>query len=95
MTSQPKLVKTAGVRFKVKNVQQTAEQITKLTVSANGMVMHHQMGSMAGRSLDVRISDDSVMRVTSFNTTAEMTVKIPSSKLEDFMNQAVENWHLR
>ena len=85
--SKPKLVKTAGIHFKVKNVEQTAERISALTTSINGMVIHHQMGSTAERSEDIRISNDSVMRVTSFNTTADMTVKIPSSKLEEFMNQ--------
>jgi len=85
--SAPKLVKAAGIHFKVKNVEQTAEHITALVTSINGMVIHHQMGSTAERSLDVRISYDSVMRVTSFNTTADMTVKIPSSKIEEFMNQ--------
>ena len=83
----PKLVKTAGMRFKVKSVQQTSEHIASFTASCNGMVMHHEMGSTADRSLDIRISNDSVMRVTSFNTIADMTVKIPSAKLEDFMNQ--------
>ena len=85
--SAPKLVKTAGIRFKVKSVQQTAEHITALTTGINGMVIHHQMGSTAERSEDVRISNDSVMRVTAFNTTAEMTVKIPSAKLDEFLNQ--------
>ncbi len=85
--SQAKLVKTACINFKVKNVQQTAEHVTALTTSCNGMVMHHQLSSTAERSLDVRISDDSVMRVTSFSTTASMTVKVPQAKLEDFMNQ--------
>jgi hypothetical protein len=84
---QPKLVKTADIRFKVKNVQQTAEHIVALTTSMDGMVMHHQTGSTADRSNDIRISDDSIMRVTSFNTTADMTVKIPSTKLEEFMDQ--------
>jgi hypothetical protein len=87
MLKRPKLVKTAGIHFKVKNVQQTAEHITTLATSINGIVIHHQMGSTAERSDDVRFSNDSVMRVTSFNTTAEMTVKIPSVKLEDFLNQ--------
>ena len=85
--SSPKLVKTAGIRFKVKNVQQASEKIAALTQSLNGMIIHHEMGSTESRSLDIRISDDSVMRVTSFNTTADMTIKIPSAKLEDFMNQ--------
>ncbi len=84
---QPKLVKTADMRFKVKNVQQTAEKITALTVASNGMVMHHQMESSAQGSQDYRISDDSVRRVSAFNTSADMTVKIPSDKLQDFMNQ--------
>ena len=30
------------------------------------------------------------MRVTSFNTTADMTVKVPSAKLDDFMNQVAQ-----
>ncbi|MFI5140667.1 MAG: DUF4349 domain-containing protein [Sphingobacteriales bacterium] len=85
--NQPKLVKTAGIHFKVKNVQQTAENITAMVSGYGGMTMHHQMGSAAVRNLDIRISDDSVMRVTSFNTSAEMTIKIPSVKLEVFMNQ--------
>jgi hypothetical protein len=88
--SKPRLVKTAGIHFKVKNVQQTAEHITALATGINGMVIHHEMGSTAERSDNIRISNDSVMRVTSFNTTAEMTVKIPSVKLEDFMNQVAQ-----
>ena len=85
--TQTKLVKTAAIRFKVKNVQQAAEHINALTTAINGMVIHHEMGSAADRTEDVRISNDSLMRVTSFNTTAKMTVKIPSDKLESFMDQ--------
>jgi hypothetical protein len=83
----PKLVKTAGMRFKVKNVDQTSEHIAVLTTDYHGMMMHHQMGSTSERSLDIRISNDSVMRVTSFYTTADITVKVPSEKLDEFMNK--------
>ena len=86
-TGSPKLVKTADMHFKVKNVQQTADHIATLVSGYNGMVIHHKMGSTPYRSQDIRISNDSVMRVTSINSTAEMTVKIPSAKLEEFMNQ--------
>ncbi len=84
---QPKLIKTAEILFKVKNVQQVTEKIENLTTNYSGTIIHHRMGSTADRSTDVRISDDSVMRVTAFNTTAEMTVKVPSAKLEQFMNE--------
>ncbi|MDB5132161.1 MAG: hypothetical protein JWR02_1910 [Mucilaginibacter sp.] len=85
--SQPKLIKTAGMRFKVKNVQQTSEKIAALTISYHGAVSHRQMGSTPDRSQDIHISNDSVMRVISFNTTADITVKIPSERVDDFMNQ--------
>jgi hypothetical protein len=85
----PKLVKTADMRFKVKNVQQTAEKITALTIKNSGMVMHHQLESSLQGSRDYRITDDSVRRVSAFNTSADMTVKVPSDKLEDFMYQVV------
>lgn len=84
--AKPKLVKTADMRFKVKNVQQTGDSISHITAKLNGMVVHHQMGSYVERSEDIRLSNDSIMRVSAFNTTADMTVKIPSEKLEDFMN---------
>ena len=86
-TASPKLVKTADMRFKVKNVQQTAEKITALTVKNSGMVMHHQMESTVRDSRDFRITDDSVNRVSSFNASADMTVKIPSEHLEEFMTE--------
>jgi hypothetical protein len=80
-----KLVKTAEINFKVKNVQQTSENIAALTKQYSGMVMHHKVQSSAGQSRDVHISNDSIMRIAAFNTTADMTIKIPSDKLEDFM----------
>jgi hypothetical protein len=85
--NSPKLVKTADIRFQVKNVRQTTEQITALTESYNGTVIHHFMQSAAGDSIDVRKSEDSVMRVTLINSSAEMTVKIPAANLANFMNQ--------
>ncbi|MCO5937083.1 DUF4349 domain-containing protein [Mucilaginibacter sp. RB4R14] len=81
-----KLVKTAEMSFKVKNVQQTGDSISRITSKLGEMVAHYQMGSSIERSEYIRLSTDSVMRVSAFNTTADMTVKIPSEKLEDFMN---------
>lgn len=86
LPKQPKLIKTADLHFKVKNVQQTGENIVSLTTQLSGMVMHHDMTSAEQQTSDVRISNDSVMRVSSFNTTADMTVKIPSEKIEQFLN---------
>jgi len=82
-----KLVKTADMRFKVKDVQQTVENIAALTTKYNGIVMHHQMQATTERSQDVCISNDSVMHITSFTRVADMTVNIPPNHLEDFILQ--------
>lgn len=86
-SSTPKLVKTAELRFKVKSVIKSSEDISGLTGKYKGMVMHHQMNSQAERSNDVRLSSDSIMRVTSLSTSADMVVKVPSEKLEAYMTE--------
>lgn len=88
--SHPKEVKTADMRFQVKSVQQAAEQITALTTSYGGTVVHHWMKSTPGDSTDIRKSADSILRVTVINSTAEMTVKIPPANVENFMNQVAD-----
>ncbi len=82
-----KLIKTADMRIKVKNVQQTCEDVSSLTKSYSGMVMHNRVTSYPVRSTDLRKSHDSVMRVTAISTFGEITVKVPSDKLEEFMNK--------
>ena len=82
----PKLVKTANMNFKVKNVQRTCEDVSVLVTNYRGMVMHHAMQSAVQRNYDNPISRDSVMHVSSYNTTADMTVRIPSEKMDEFMN---------
>src|ERR1700744_1731115 len=47
-----KLVKTADMHFKVKNVQRTCEDISILTNTYHGLVMHHTMQSSVERSYD-------------------------------------------
>lgn len=84
----PKLVKTADLTFKVKSVQQTGDSISGLTKRYHGMVMHHRMASEAVNSQDIRQTNDSILRVSAFRTTADMTVKIPSEHLEEFMRNA-------
>jgi len=85
-TTVSKLVKTAEMNMKVKDVSQVSERIVKLTTNYQGMVMHHQMQSEEVRSQDMLLSTDSLQRVSIYHTTASVTVKIPSDSLEQFMN---------
>ena len=79
-------MKTAGIGFKVKNVLQSSEKILALTSKYAGMVIHHRINSTANSSNDIKVSDDSIMRVSAFYTTGEIIVKVPSEKLEIYMD---------
>jgi len=81
-----KLVKTANMRFKVKNVRRTCEDVSTLASNLHGLVMHHVMQSNLERSYNNTLGNDSIMHISSYSTIADMTVKIPSDKMEDFMN---------
>ena len=86
-STESKLVKTAEMNIKVKNVSAVSESIVNLTTRYHGMVMHHQMQSDELRSQDMPLSSDSLMRVSVLRTTAGLTVKIPSDSLEQYMNR--------
>lgn len=85
-TVAAKLIKTADINFKVKNVQQTGENISSLVNQDGGMVMHHNVSSAITQSHDVQLNNDSIMRVSAFTTNADMTVKLPVDKVDDFLN---------
>jgi hypothetical protein len=86
VTEGAKLVKTAEMRLKVKDVQKSSETITQLTRNYKGIVTHHQMEATPVNDRDITLSNDSVKRISAFSTTAAITVKIPSDSLEQFMN---------
>jgi hypothetical protein len=81
-----KIVKTADMRLKVKNVQHVAEQVSKLVEDCGGMVMHHNMQSAIVDKQDILLSNDSIKKLTVYNTSADITIKIPSGIVEPFMD---------
>jgi hypothetical protein len=87
---EPKLVKTAGINLKVKNVQQSSEKITSLTNQYKGMVMSHSVNSNINSTSDTPVSEDSVMRVSAFYTSAQMKVKVPSVKLDEYLDSVAK-----
>ena len=78
------------MHFKVKNVQQTSDRIAALTANNNGTVMYHTINSIAGDSTTIRKTDDSLLKITVYNSTADMTVRIPSVNVESFVTQVAQ-----
>lgn len=82
-----KLVKTAGLEFKVKSVYESSRVISEKARVFGGMVIHHDIQSLQEKEKRVQISEDSLLMVSAYNTQADLTVKIPSQRLEEFMQE--------
>lgn len=82
-----KLIKTATMDFKVRDVRRTADSIAKLTTAWGGMTMHQQISATPVSSHDFKVGKDSILRVTAYGTHAEVTVKVPVRKLQAFLSK--------
>ena len=85
--TKPKLIKKASLNFKVKDVTKTERTINSLINHYKGMVLHDQLGSNLERGEDIKLSDDSIIRVSALNINAEMMVKLPKDSLFDFIDK--------
>jgi hypothetical protein len=80
-----KLVKTAAINFKVKDVEQSIREISNLSRQYGGMLVHQNFESVEGERNELKRSSDSLLVITSFTPKADVTVRVPSEQLEDFI----------
>lgn len=80
-----KLVKTAGIRFKVHDVEKSTRSVADLSHQLGGMVYNQTMDYTETARNELQVSHDSVLVVTAVMPQAQMTVRIPYNKLETFL----------
>ncbi|WP_207426755.1 DUF4349 domain-containing protein [Pedobacter sp. SYSU D00535] len=80
-----KLVKTATINFQVKDVYRGTREISAAARRLGGVVMHQDIRASENAQKRLATSSDSVQLITSYSLAADMTVKIPSENLEDFL----------
>ncbi|MGY4383737.1 hypothetical protein ACVWYN_000756 [Pedobacter sp. UYP24] len=82
-----KIVKTADMSFRVRNVQQTKEQLTTMLKSIGGSMTEFTIESKIEKSERVKKSTDSLIELKAYRTEGFMVAKVPSDKLDDFTNK--------
>ena len=85
-----KLVKTASIDFKVKDVAQGTRDVSRLARDMGGMIYHQELQSVEGERKELAISSDSLMIISTFSPKAYITARVPSDHLEDFMFSIAE-----
>lgn len=82
----PKIIKTADMRFRVKDVQKTKEQLGTTIKNLGGTIAEFSIESSIQETEKVKQSLDSLREITSYRTDGTIVAKIPSEKLDDFTN---------
>jgi len=85
-TAAEKIIKTADMRFRVKNVQNTKEQLSKTIKAEGGTVAEFSIESSIQETDKVKQSTDSLKEITSYRTQGYLVAKVPSEKLDEFTN---------
>lgn len=86
--SKAKLVKTADLELKVKDVYKSSSNIQQSVKKLGGLVMHTDIKTSEMNSKSIPVSDDSLQVVSTYNIEAQMTVRVPSENLDDFVQAA-------
>lgn len=80
-----KLVKTASLHLKVKDVMQSTRATSDLVRAFGGMVFDQSLESVETGRSELKVSDDSLLVVTTVAPQATITARIPSESLETFL----------
>lgn len=80
-----KLVKTAGIRFKVTNVEQNTRAVAALAQKYGGQIHHQNFESAEQSRKELQVSDDSLLVISTSSPQAEITVRVPAQNLETFL----------
>ncbi|WP_316798627.1 DUF4349 domain-containing protein [Pedobacter frigidisoli] len=81
-----KIVKTADIRFRVKDVQQTKENLSKRIKAEGGTIAEFSTESIIQETQKVKLSADSLKEITAYRTEGYLVAKVPAERLDDFTN---------
>jgi hypothetical protein len=97
--STRKFVRTADLKFKVKNVPQTTYAIENITNKFDGFVTYINLQSNVIDQFETKISQDSTLESIRYNIENNITIRVPNKRLDtvikciakqiDFLNYRV------
>ena len=80
-----KFIRTADLRFKVKNVESATYKIEDLTKGFEGFVTSTTLSSSIENKTTIKISEDSSLETTYYNVENTMTLRVPNTKLDTML----------
>lgn len=85
-----KIIKTADMRFRVRDVQDTKALLSAAIKAEGGNIAEFTIQSHIQQTDKVKYSADSLLELTAYRTEGTVTAKIPSDKLDEFTNNVAK-----
>lgn len=85
-----KIIKTADMRFRVKDVQNTKEKLSSTIKAEGGTIAEFTVQSNIQQTEKVKYSTDSLLELTSYRTEGLIVARVPSEKLDEFTNKVAK-----
>ncbi len=81
-----KFVRTANLRFKVKNVASATHTIEQTVKNMGGFVTHTELLNGDEEKTSTQISADSTLLTTKYVLSNTMTIRVPNTELDSFLH---------
>jgi hypothetical protein len=91
--SNRKFVRTADIKFKVKNVAKSTNQIEDATVKFGGFVTYTNLQSSILNENKTKISQDSTLVSTKYQVENDITIRIPNTQLDTVIKTIAKQIH--
>lgn len=77
-----KFIRTADIKFKVKNVAKSTYAIENATVKFGGFVTYTNLQSTIHDEIQTKISQDSTLQTTKYSVINNITIRVPNTQLD-------------
>jgi len=80
--SKQKFIRTADIKFKVKNVVKSTYAIENATQKFGGFVSYTNLQSTINNQIKTKISQDSTLETTKYTVENNITIRVPNTQLD-------------
>ena len=86
-----KFIRSADLKFRVKNVIQSTYDIEGIVSNHNGFVSYTNLSSQVSKSKNISLSRDSILETTYYTVTNHVTIRVPNTKLDTTLKDISRN----
>jgi hypothetical protein len=88
--SNRKFVRTADIKFKVKNVAQSTYAIESIIAKHGGFVTFTNLKSNINQKTETKISQDSILETTKYTVDNSITFRVPNTAMDTVLKSMVK-----